>query len=181
MNIENEIENKINNNSSEEFIMNEFKKYDNKTPSFTLNGKNTLGRVIDIVDGDTIKIIIPLFNSFYKFTVRLNGIDTCELKSNNEENKKLGLKAKLRLIELICNDNENYLLDKNELKTLLNNNVFLIYIKCYNFDKYGRLLCDISKNNKSKCFSDILLEEKLAYKYTGKTKLTEEEQLIEIS
>ena len=166
-------------NESEEFLMNEFKKYDDKTPNFSLYGKNTLGRVVDILDGDTIKIIIPLFDSFYKFTIRLNGIDTCELKSHNEENKNLGTKAKIRLIDLICN--KNNILEKNELKTLLNNNVFLIYVKCYNFDKYGRLLCDISKNYKSKCFSDILLEEKLAYKYTGKTKLTELEQLNELS
>ena len=168
----------INNLQNEEYLINEFKKYDDRTPIFSLNGINTLCRVIDILDGDTIKIIIPLFDNFYKFSVRLNGIDTCELKSNNEENKKLGIKAKVRLTELICN--ENILLDKNELKKLLNNNVFLIYVKCYNFDKYGRLLCDISKNNKSKYFSDILIEEKLAYKYIGKTKLTEIEQLNEL-
>ena len=53
-------------NESEEFLMNEFKKYDDKTPNFSLYGKNTLGRVVDILDGDTIKIIIPLFDSFYK-------------------------------------------------------------------------------------------------------------------
>ena len=29
----------------------------------------------------------------------------------------------------------------------------------------------------TKSFSDILIEEKLAYKYQGKTKLTEEDQL----
>jgi endonuclease YncB( thermonuclease family) len=172
--------NLINNNNlqNEEYLINEFKKYDDRTPIFSLNGKNTLCRVIDILDGDTIKIIIPLFDNFYKFSVRLNGIDTCELKSNNEENKKLGIKAKVRLTELICN--ENISLDKNELKKLLNNNVFLIYVKCYNFDKYGRLLCDISKTNNSRCFSDILLEEKLAYKYIGKKKLNETEQLNEL-
>ena len=161
-------------NESEEFLMNEFKKYDDKTPNFSLYGKNTLGRVVDILDGDTIKIIIPLFDSFYKFTIRLNGIDTCEIKSHNEETKNLGIKAKIRLVELICN--KTNIKEKNEIKTLLNNNVFLIYVKCYNFDKYGRLLCDISKSYKSTSFSDILLEEKLAYKYTGKTKLNEEEQ-----
>jgi endonuclease YncB( thermonuclease family) len=173
----------MNNNlqyESEEFLMNEFKKYDNKTPNFSLYGKNTLARVIDILDGDTIKIIIPLFDSFYKFSVRLNGIDTCEIKSNNEKNKELGIQAKIRLIELICNNNNDNLLNKNELKTLLNNNVFLIFVKCYNFDKYGRLLCDISKTYNSKSFSDILIEEKLAYKYTGKTKLSENEQLDEL-
>ena len=87
------------------------------------------------------------------------------------------IKENIELIKKLSNS----LSLSDEEKTLLNNNVFLIYVKCYNFDKYGRLLCDISKNYKSKCFSDILFEEKLAYKYTGKTKLTELEQLNELS
>ena len=49
------------------------------------------GRVIKVYDGDTITIAskVPgLKNSpIYKFSVRLNGIDTPEIKGKNEDEK----------------------------------------------------------------------------------------------
>ena len=53
-----------------------------------------------------------------------------------------------------------------------------MWIECVDFDKYGRLLTNVFLNKEDdKSISDILLEEKLAYKYNGDTKLTEEEQI----
>lgn len=144
---------KVNNNNIDIEICN-----DKNTSLFNLNGTKCYTKVLHITDGDTIKVAIYLFNNYYKFNVRLNGIDTCETKSKNDKNKELGIKAKERLKDLIENK--------------------IIWIKCYNFDKYGRLLADIYQDDQElKSYSDILLEEKLAYKYEGKTKLTEEEQI----
>ena len=52
-----------------------------------------------------------------------------------------------------------------------------MYVKCHDFDKYGRLLLDLYLDKDEKSISDVLLEEKLAYVYNGKTKLNEDEQL----
>jgi len=150
---------------------------ENNTKLFSFDGINCMSRVVDITDGDTIKTIINFKDEYYKIIVRLNNIDTCETKSKIEENKNMGIKAKQRLYNLITNkeiDNN----DKKAIKKELNDNVYLIWLKCYDFDKYGRVMGDIYyKENDVKSFSDILIEEKLAYKYQGKTKLTEEEQL----
>jgi endonuclease YncB( thermonuclease family) len=44
-------------------------------------------------------------------------------------------------------------------------------------DKYGRLLVDVFATPASTTsFSTILVQDKLAYKYEGDTKLTEEQQ-----
>ena len=59
---------------------------------------------------------------------------------------------------------------------ILNENVFVVYLKCLDFDKYGRLLAEIYTHS-DVSFSQHLLDNKLAYKYTGQTKLTETEQL----
>lgn len=150
------------------------------TNQFSLNNMQLEVRIIDIYDGDTCTCIIPLFNNYYKFTIRLVEIDTCELKSTNSENKELALNARKRLCTLVSDDflNIDLNIKRKELTNLLNTKCYLIYIKCGDFDKYGRLLAHLYKSNISTIsFNQILINEKLAYKYTGKTKLSEEEQV----
>lgn len=157
-------------------------KYDDtNTPLFSFNGISCISRIVDITDGDTLKAIISFKGEYYKIIVRLNDIDTCETKSKCEENKNLGIKAKLRMYNLITDKKLDHLENdtiKKTIKKELHDNCYLIYIKCYDFDKYGRVLADIYKNeNDDINFSSILINEKLAYKYSGKTKLTEKEQI----
>ena len=52
------------------------------------NEYNTIARVVDIYDGDTCTIVMKFNNIYNKFTVRLNGIDTCEMKAKSGDNKK---------------------------------------------------------------------------------------------
>jgi endonuclease YncB( thermonuclease family) len=150
---------------------------DKNTKAFNFDGLNCMCRVIDITDGDTIKVIINFKNDYYKLIIRLNNIDTCETKSKCEENKQKGLDAKKRIFNLITGKTID-VVDKKYIKNELNDICYLCYIKCYDFDKYGRVLADIYSNEKlSDSFSSILINEKLAYIYGGKTKLTETEQL----
>ena len=108
--------------------------------------------------------------------MRINGIDTCELKSKNQENKTLALQARSCLLKLVTGKDHPITLSRQEIKQILNENVFVVYLKCLDFDKYGRLLAEIYTHS-DVSFSQHLLDNKLAYKYTGQTKLTETEQL----
>jgi len=145
----------------------------NNTPSFSLQNLECYCRVVKIHDGDTFTIILPVFNSFYRFSVRLIDIDTCEIKSVNPTCKMIATNARKRLFELVTKQTSSDLSDK-----FLSDNVYLVYIKCKDFDKYGRLLGDVYKTDEDDIsFSEILMEEKLAYFYDGKKKLTEEEQI----
>ena len=152
-----------------------FKQYGGSTPELSINGLKTYGRLIDVYDGDTIKVILPAFNSYYKFTLRLNGIDTCEMKSKQLEIKHYAIKARNKILELITNNTQ--VNTKKEIKELLESNVYLIWVECLESDKYGRVLANIYKDKDTISISDILLEENLAYKYSGKTKLSENEIL----
>lgn len=146
-----------------------FKQYGgSNTPLFSLNGIKTYGRVVSILDGDTIKVIIPLLNNYYKFNVRLNGIDTYEIKGKN---KDLGLQGRNRLVELITSIKINSEYKKSQIEKLLNDEVYLIWLECLEFDKYGRLLSNIFVDEKN--LSDCLIEEKLGLPYSGGTKLIE--------
>lgn len=159
--------------------MEELKKCTFETPTFSLDGINTYGKVVSVIDGDTIALVIPVLNTYFKFNCRLSNIDTCEIHSSNTKVKEIGIKAKFRLIELLSKKKFNIDDDasKKEIQNIFSIDCFLVYVKCYSFDKYGRLLVDVFLNKDEKSLSDILLEEKLAYIYNGKTKLTDEEQL----
>jgi len=61
-----------------------------------------------VVDGDTIDVNIDLgFNVWKKIRVRMEGINTPESRTRDLEEKKLGLAAKDRLVEILkFNDNK---------------------------------------------------------------------------
>ena len=143
----------------------------NTTQTFTLKGLETYGRVVQIHDGDTMTIILPFANNFYKFSVRLAGIDTCEVSSKTELNKTLANMAKKRLVNLVTTTSDI------DIKKYLLDNIALVYVRCLEFDKFGRVLVIVSKDKGSESFSDILIKEKLAYAYDGKKKLSEEQQI----
>jgi endonuclease YncB( thermonuclease family) len=163
-----------------------FKKYLYKsTPKFNevLNKKFVVGRVVDIYDGDTITCVINIFDNYFLFNIRLGDIDTCEIKSKNIKCKTKAYEAQTYLYELISKKtNDNIFLERKNLRFLLESEIYLVNILCGTLDKYGRLLgwifdLENLSQDKTKSFNHILIEKKLAYKYQGDTKLTEEEQI----
>jgi micrococcal nuclease len=77
-----------------------------------------------IVDGDTVDVIVDLgFNIFHKVRLRLNGIDTPELRDRDPEKRARGVEARRRVIELL-QDRE-------------------VVIESKKTDKFGRWLADI--------------------------------------
>ena len=110
------------------------------------------GKVVKVYDGDTITIVseIPgLKNSpVYKFSLRLNGIDAPEIKGKDEDEKTAAIAAKEALSNLILNE--------------------IIYVKNKKIEKYGRILCDVYKENTH--INNYMIEKRYAVPYSGKTK-----------
>ena len=111
----------------------------------------TQGHVIKVYDGDTITIAakMPFENSpLYRFSVRLNGIDTAEMKGKDEDEKKMAVIAKNKLSDLVLNKE--------------------VHLKNIQNEKYGRLLADVYLDDV--CINDTLMELRVAVKYDGGTK-----------
>ena len=162
-----------------------FKKYDNNTtPHFSLNGQKMWGRVVSLYDGDTLTVALNVFTGVYKFSVRMNGIDTCEMKSKNDKNKELAKNARSRLLSLITEKDISETStwnDRRKINNILNKGMYFVWVECLDFDKYGRLLANIYPDeNSTENFSQVLIKDKLAYEYKGDTKITEEEQVKEL-
>jgi endonuclease YncB( thermonuclease family) len=132
---------------------------------FSLKNKTFIGKVVDVYDGDTCKIVFYLDDKLVKFSCRLNGIDTPELKPlktkvNRDEEIEKAKQCRNRLIELCC--------DKIDVESSNK----LVYIKCNDFDKYGRLLIDIYESKECECsINNILVKEGLARCYNGGKKI----------
>ena len=111
------------------------------------------GKVIKVYDGDTITIAskVPgLYNSpIYKFSVRLNGIDTPEMRTKDEDEKEIATLARDALSEKI-----------------MGKEIRLENIKT---EKYGRVLCDIYLDKSH--LNKWLIDEKYALPYDGGTKV----------
>lgn len=110
------------------------------------------GRVIKVYDGDTITVAAKLpdtLNSpLYRFSVRLNGIDTPELKTKNEIEKKVALMAR----------------DALSAKILYKD----VELRNVQTEKYGRLLAGIWLDNE--CLNEWMVKQRFAVKYNGGTK-----------
>ena len=98
-----------------------------KTKVFSFEGRKCIGKVVDVYDGDTVKIVFPLSEKepdrLYKWNCRLINVDTPEIRTKNLKEKEFG--------KLVRNKLREKILEK------------LVYINCMDFDKYGRLLVEI--------------------------------------
>ena len=110
------------------------------------------GQVVKVYDGDTFTLAgyLPYNESpLYRFSVRLNGIDTPEMKGKTEEEKRDANLAKTELSNMI-----------------MNKTVVLMNVKS---EKYGRLLADVYVEGIH--VNQHMLDTKLAVSYNGGTKM----------
>ena len=165
-------------NSNNQEVLEELKNIKSSDiQQFTLNGLKTSGKIVEIYDGDTCKIVLLNNNILQKFNCRINGIDTPEMKpllskSNREIEIKNAYKCRNRLIQLSTSVSANTDIDSDVKKVSLDTNTKIVYIECLEFDKYGRLLVNIYDNDtfKSMSYNEILVNEGFAKKYNGGTK-----------
>lgn len=127
-------------------------------PMLSFEGQTIKAKVVSVYDGDTIKVIFPLKDTFYKWNCRLTGIDTPELRTKNTNEKKFGYEVRDILKEKILNK--------------------IVNIRCGDFDKYGRLLTEVFFLDSNNSVNDWLIENKYAFSYDGGTKQCWEEYLI---
>jgi endonuclease YncB( thermonuclease family) len=152
-------------------------------PEFSLCSLTLKGKVVEVYDGDTCKIVLPLHNVLYKFTCRLNGIDAPEMKPRKDKPNRdneilLAKKARSELLKLIIPNNilfENIDIKKEDINVELEKNKKLIIVKCLEFDKYGRLLVElypsIDSCESGESFNSILIKKNLSVSYDGGKKI----------
>lgn len=147
---------------------------DNNIDYLSFNNEILSGKVVDVYDGDSIKLVMPfimkssvtsqsknkIYNHFfkpkeiiqlYKWNCRLKGIDTPEIRTRNLKEKEFGFEVRDKLREKILNN--------------------ILIIKCGVFDKYGRLLVTLYETNddlkKENSINKWLIDNNYANEYNG--------------
>lgn len=174
-------------NLTSDQIQNLINAKDKNILNFSLENKIFYGKIVDVYDADTCKAIFYLNDQIVKFTIRLKGVDSPEIKppiKDPHRNYQImaAKQSRNRLIQLStdCNIQIEDESKKTIIQKIIDNNKKIIKIKCFEFDKYGRLLAELydcennnfgaNNNNNSKSFNDILIDENYAYRYDGGTK-----------
>lgn len=139
------------NNSDIEYLVNVV--YENTLPFVP---PINVGKVIRVYDGDTFTMISKLPHTegpIYRFSVRMNGIDSPEIKGKTTNEKELAKKSRDAL--------SNIILGK------------IVTLKNVSTEKYGRILADVYIGDL--WVNEWMLENKFAVKYDGGTKERPEE------
>lgn len=115
---------------------------------FSFEGQTKDAKVLSVYDGDTVTLAFPLGDTMYKWSCRLSGVDTPELRTSNKKEKEFGYKVRDLLREKILGK--------------------VLKIKCGEFDKYGRLLGELFVDEES--VNQWLISNGYAFAYDGGTK-----------
>lgn len=127
---------------------------DDEIKFFSFEGQTLNAKVSNVYDADTIHVIIEILdNRFYKFKVRLNRIDSPEIKplktcNYRDLNINCAKKCKLILSDIILGK--------------------IVEVKCNEYDKYGRILADVYYKGVN--INDLLIDNKLVKSYLGNKK-----------
>lgn len=133
--------------------MDDLRKADDSVPLFSLKGKVLPCKVVDVYDGDTCTVVIKLHGELTKFKLRMYGYDSPEKRPsrslpNRDEEIKAAKEARQALIDIIGDD--------------------LVTLKCGSWDKYGRLLGILYKDDLN--INSYMIQNGFGYKYEGGTK-----------
>ncbi len=118
----------------------------------------TGGKVVKVYDADTITVAAVLCNDVYRFSIRLAGIDSPEIKSRVPEIKARAIRA----------------------RDALNAKIFgkMVELRNVGTEKYGRLLADVYVGDLH--INRWLLENGFATEYDGGTKQIPDEWSSEL-
>jgi len=127
---------------------------------FSFVGKTFYARTCNIYDGDTFSIIFLHNNNVIKYRCRCIGYDSPEMKPslsnpNRDKEKALAVIAKNRMTELLTKHESG-----------------LVFVECFEFDKYGRILVRVYNMIDTKSINEIMVEEGHGKNYDGGKKDT---------
>jgi endonuclease YncB( thermonuclease family) len=126
---------------------------DVKIPKFSLKGQEFYAKCVKVYDGDTCHLIFYYNSKLSRFICRMEGYNSAELKTKDENEKLKAIEAKNKLSEFILNK--------------------VVLIKCGDFELYGRLLATIYLLDENKIpwlasINMLMIEQGFGKEYNGR-------------
>lgn len=113
--------------------------------NFSLDGTQTLVRVADVIDADTLIVALKHDGVVSKFKVRLRGVDVCELRGHTFEES---LMVRDRVVNLLLGSKpDTAWRRRQDIRAALKEKPVLLRAAFAKFDKYGRALANLKLPN----------------------------------
>jgi endonuclease YncB( thermonuclease family) len=133
-------------------------------PCMDLEGVRTIGKMVDIYDGDTGNLLLVWQGRIHQFRVRLNGYDSPEMKPpkncENREVKILEAHVARDMLWALCTSRPT-----SRERGVLHDS--LLRVQCGRFDKYGRLLVTLYDDFDDVSINQKMIEKSMGYAYFG--------------
>jgi endonuclease YncB( thermonuclease family) len=119
-----------------------------KTEKLSYCGITVRAKCVKVYDGDTITCVffLPGFDKPYKFSCRCNGYNSAEIKTSDPDEKAKAIAARDFLSAEILNK--------------------IVTLTLGDYDKYGRILVEVSYNGKN--INSEMIKNGYGVKYNGK-------------
>jgi endonuclease YncB( thermonuclease family) len=133
------------------------KEADKTTPEYSLGGRVFQGKVVDVYDGDTVKVVIFVDNQLCRYNCRLMNIDAPEMRPRKN------VPGREKIIESAKRS-------RDYLRTLIPEDGIVYVEVSSKKEKYGRLLVYLYAPGEDKDINSIMVETGHAKSYDGGTK-----------
>ena len=108
----------------------------------TMQGYRNWARLVDIYDGDTCTVVVPIPGlGARRIHIRLEGINTPEMRSCDPQQKQLAILAKKKFADLVMPGLFSH--EAKQMRETLASHPVLVWIECRGNDKYGRTLAKV--------------------------------------
>ncbi len=146
-------------------------------PEFSLAGKTLPGKVVACYDGDTFHAVLETAFGLWRFSCRMGGYDTPEMKppktkADREIEKARAIKSKHALLTKVADNIPDIATNTSniELDAAILKNRRIIQVVCKEFDKYGRLLVEVPMEDGT--VNEWMVRNGYGYAYNGGAKDT---------
>lgn len=129
--------------------------YDKKTPKFNLDNCLKICKIVDVYDGDTVRGVFEHNGVYNKWTIRMYGYDSPEMRPSRKLENRDEIKKKA-------------VISRDFLRNLVLNKT--VGLECKEFDKYGRVLGNIYIDELNESVNDYMISNGHGYSYFGGTK-----------
>jgi endonuclease YncB( thermonuclease family) len=139
---------------------------------FSFAGQSFYTRIIDMYDGDSFRIVVHVNGLMFYVMTRLLGIDTPEIASKNAVEKGRAVAARDYALSWALQTPVAFG-SKKEIKVALKATPAIVFVKCQEFDRYGRILVHVyrTRDDAGPSLNEQLITAGHAVAYAGDTKV----------
>lgn len=143
-------------------------------PKFSFEGTEFWTRVVDVYDGDSFKMLVPFNGGLRILMTRVLGIDTPEMSSKSALEKTRAIAARDHVLSWVlpAGSAPAPASSKKDIKRALAETPAIVYVRCGDFDLYGRALVTVSRERSGdqETLNEEMLSSGHAVAYDGGTK-----------